>query len=112
MSSITPFQALRLAQAVNSLAGGGGLFDIMDRTRKIIGVDQLDVKQADEKGGKTSVSVGKYLRDNVYMEMEKGLGTEGGKISVEVELSPNISLETDAGSDANAGVGVNWKWDY
>ncbi|MFH1351287.1 MAG: translocation/assembly module TamB domain-containing protein [Pseudomonadota bacterium] len=111
-SSITPLQALSLAQALNAMSGGRSMFDIMDRTRKLLGVDQLDIKQADEKGGGTALSVGKYVREDVYMEVEKGVGTEGGKVSVEIELTPNITVETEAGADAQGGVGINWKWDY
>lgn len=110
---ITPFQALRLAQAVNSLRGGGsGMFDFMDRTRRLMGVDELNIKQSDDKSGETSVSVGKYMRDNVYVEVEKGLGADTGKVSVEIELTPHIAVETDMGADGQSGVGVNWKWDY
>jgi len=111
-ANITPIQALMLAQAVNSLSGGKNLLNFMDVTRKLLGVDQFDIKQMDEKEGGTAVSMGKYLREDVYLEMEKGVGTEGGKISVEIELTPNITVETDAGLNTRGGVGVNWKWDY
>ena len=108
-ASITPFQAVRLAQAAGSLTGKGGMLDFMDRTRKLLGVDQMGIK---DSGGDMSVSVGKYVRENVYVEVEKGLRSEHGKVSVEVELTPSISIETDAGANADAGVGISWKWDY
>ena len=57
-------------------------------------------------------SVGKYLNDDVYVEIEKGVGSEGGKVSVEVDITPNISVESEVGLDAQSGVGINWKWDY
>jgi len=112
-SNITPFQALRLAQALDSLRGGGdGIFDFMDRTRRLIGVDELNIKQSDDKGGETSVSVGKYMRDNVYVEVEQGLGPDTGKVSVEIELTPHTAIETDMGANGESGIGLNWKWDY
>ena len=112
MTHITPVQALRLTEALNAMRGGRSALDIMDRTRRALGVDQLDIKQSDKNMGEASVSAGKYLGDNVFLGMEKGVGKEGGKVRVEVELTPNISVETDAGSDARGGVEFNWKWDY
>jgi len=113
-TNITPFQALRLAQAVNSLRGGGsgGMFDFMDRTRRLMGVDEFNINQSGGKKGETSASVGKYMRDNVYLEVEQGLGADTGKVSVEIELTPHIAVETDMGAAGQGGVGVNWKWDY
>ena len=111
---ITPFQAIRLAQAVSSLRGGGsdGMFDFMDRTRRLMGVDELNIKQSDDKSGEASVSVGKQMRDNAYVEVEQGTGADTGKVPVEIELTPNIVVETDMGANGQSGVGINWKWDY
>jgi translocation and assembly module TamB len=111
-SRITPVQALRLAQAANWLAGGKGVFDPLDRTRQLLGVDRLDVRQEGAEAEKTTLSVGKYLRDDVYFELEKGTGTGSGKVSVEVELTPNITLESEAQEDSTGGLGLFWKWDY
>ena len=113
-NSITPFQALQIAQAANALrgGGGGGMMDFLDRTRKLLGVDQLEVKQPDENGGGTALSAGKYVGDNVYLQVEQGLGPESGKVSVEVEVTPNITVESEVGVDSQGGAGINWKWDY
>jgi translocation and assembly module TamB len=109
---ISPMQALQLAQALNAMRGSGSTFGFMDRTRRILHVDQLDIKSSEEDDGGTSVRVGKYVLDNVYLEIEQGVGTEGGKISSEVELTPNITFESETGTDAHVGVGLNWKRDY
>jgi translocation and assembly module TamB len=117
VTNVTPVQALQLAHAVNTLAGGGGgILDVMDRTRKLLGVERLDIKQAGELDGKAALSIGKYLMEGVYFEVDKVVGTgldpEGDKVSVEVEITPNITVETEAGVDGQGGVGLNWKWDY
>ena len=105
--------ALKLAQAVNALRGkSGGILGFFDRTRKFLGVDQLAIDQSEETGGQAAISVGKYIGENVYVEMGKGLGKESGKVKVEVELTPNVSLESQVGEDSNGGIGINWKWDY
>jgi translocation and assembly module TamB len=112
ISETTPIQALRLAQALNALRGRGGVLDFMGRTRRFIGLDQLDIRQPEESGGETTVSIGKYLAEGVFVEMEKGVDTESSKVSVEVELTPNITIESESGSNSEGGVGLNWKWDY
>ena len=84
----------------------------MGRTRRFIGLDQLDIRQPEGSGGDTTVSIGKYLAEGVFVEMEKGVDTESSKVSVEVELTPNISVESESGSNSEGGVGLNWKWDY
>ncbi|MDY6850507.1 MAG: translocation/assembly module TamB domain-containing protein [Thermodesulfobacteriota bacterium] len=111
LADISPFQALRLAQAAQKLYGGAGSgLDVMGRTRKALGVDQFDIRQG-ENGGAT-FGVGKYINEKIYVEAEKGLEAGGDKFSVEVELSPSISLESEVGSNAGGGLRLNWKLDY
>lgn len=112
ISETTPIQALRLAQALNTLRGRSGVLDFMGRTRRFIGLDQLDIRPPEGSGGETTVSIGKYLAEGVFVEMEKGVDTESSKVSVEVELTPNITIESESGSNSEGGVGLNWKWDY
>jgi translocation and assembly module TamB len=113
VANLTPFQALRLAQAVNTLRGGGSsMLDFFERTHKFLGVDQLDIIQSGDNNRQTVVSAGKYIRENVYVTMEKGLAAESGKVSVEVELTPNITLESEAGADSQGKIGINRKYDY
>jgi translocation and assembly module TamB len=113
INQITPIQALRIAGALNTLSGRSGLIDFMGRTRKFVGLDQLEIKQAEEGNGETSVSIGKYLADGVFVEMEKGVGTDSSsKVLVEIELTPNTTIESETGSDSEGGIGLNWKWDY
>ncbi|MFO8088536.1 MAG: translocation/assembly module TamB domain-containing protein [Desulfatiglandaceae bacterium] len=107
--TLTPLQALQLAQAVRTLAGGGGL-DVFSKTRKLLGIDQLELMQSDED--EAAIRAGKYIHDRIYFQVEQGVGSSNSKASVEVELSPNLSLETGIGADSGGGVGVKWRWDY
>ena len=111
LSSITPIQALKLARAMDALAGGGRL-GFLDRARSAVGLDQIEVVQSGEEGGSTALSLGKYVSEEAYVEMEKGLGADGGKVSVEYEVTPRVTVETEVGTDAAGGVEVKWKWDY
>jgi translocation and assembly module TamB len=112
VADITPMQAVQLAAAARTLAGGNSSFDIMERARRFLTVDQLEVKQSEGTDKQTTVSAGKYLREGVYLEVEKGVGPESGKSSVEVDVTPNMTLETEVGENAQGGVGLNWKLNY
>ncbi len=111
VSQITPLQAIRLAGAVNEMMGGRS-FDPLDYTKKLIGVDRLEIKQSEANPDDSAVSAGKYLKDNIYIEVEKGISTENTKASVTWELTPNITVETEVGEDSETGMGINWKYDY
>jgi translocation and assembly module TamB len=113
VDKITPIQALKLAQALRSLSGASRLpgLDFLGATRRLLGLDQLELRTA-EGTSETGLGFGKYLTEDLYIDVEKNLGGTGGKVSVEVELTPNISVESEVGSDAHTGVGVNWKYDY
>lgn len=109
---ISPWQALTLAQALNRLRGGGSAFDLTGETRRILRVDQVDVRTADEQSGETSITLGKYISDRIYVEVERGIGAEGGRATVEVELTPTLRLETEAGANADTGIGIIWTRDF
>jgi translocation and assembly module TamB len=109
-SQMTPAQAAQLALAVNRLRGGGG-FDVLGRARALLGVDTLDFR-----GGETmeqsTLRAGRYLNDDVYIELEQGAAAETGRARVEVEIMPNVSIQADTGANAQSGVGIQWRYDF
>jgi translocation and assembly module TamB len=111
LQQITPLQAVQLADALNTLRGTDG-FDLLGRTRKLLGIDELTLGETEEKEEKPSVKVGKYVSETVYLKVESGISPETGKASLEWQVTPNITVETEVGVNASAGVGVNWRWDY
>jgi translocation and assembly module TamB len=111
LRQITPVQAVQLADALNTLRSSDGL-DLLGRTRRLLGVDELTLGETKEKEEKTSVRVGKYVSETVYIKVESGISPETGKASLEWQVTPNITVETEVGVNASAGVGVNWRWDY
>lgn len=112
MSRITPFQAVQLTQTLRRFSGqgGGGGFDPLGTIRSLTGLDDIRV-DTDEEGA-TSVGAGKYLTDNVYLEVESGAGEAGGAATLQIEVTPNITVESEVGQDAQAGGGVFWRYDY
>lgn len=110
LSEITPVQAVKLALALKSLATGQGGVGVLDRIRHVINVDELNIEQSSQTGG-TVVGVGKYVNKNIFFKAEKSLGTQEGKIVVDIELTPRIGLETEVGA-TNMGGEVQWTYRY
>ncbi len=110
LSQITPVQAVQLALALKTLATGGSGVGVMGRIRQMLSVDELEIQQAEGSGG-TVLGVGKYVNQDVYFKAEKTLADEGGKIIVDIELSPRFSLETEVGS-TNMGGEIQWTFRY
>ena len=71
VSRLNPLQAVRLANAVRQLTGldSGSSLDVLDKARQMLGVDQLGVQSGEDGQGGERVGVGKYLREDVYVEV-------------------------------------------
>ncbi len=112
-TEITPLQALRLAMVAKSLAVGGGRGpDFISRTRELLGVDDLRFESSGNGVGQGSVGIGKYLTEGVYVDLQKGLGGDPDRASIEIELTPRLSLESEIRTDRSTGIGVNYRVDY
>ena len=112
-AQLNPMQALQLANTARTLAGssGKGGFDPMGFTRSLLGVDTIKIGSDDDDEG-MQLGLGKYLTDSIYVELEKGLTSDEDTVSVDMELTPNIGVETEVGTDSTGKAGVYWKRDY
>ncbi|WP_448383419.1 translocation/assembly module TamB domain-containing protein [Desulfosoma sp.] len=113
-TTLSPFQALRLAsilQALSSGSGGGSSFDVLGKTRDLLGLEQLELLGGGIGEG-LQVGLGKYLGENVRVDVNQRLEQGDVSLRIEVEVTPNITLETQAGTQSRTGAGVFWKYDY
>ena len=67
--------------------------------------------RTNEQTGEAEVSVGKYVTDNIYVGVDQG-AQSGTRAKVQIELTPNISVESEMGQSTDSSVGIVWKWDY
>lgn len=114
LKSISPYQALQLADMLRSLRAGGGGTSInpLSKLQHALGIDELKINNESGNGEDMTVGVGKYLKENVYLEVEGGAGQDSGKVSVEVDLTPNVSVSTETRQTADSAVRLNYKHDY
>ncbi|MFL4470397.1 translocation/assembly module TamB domain-containing protein [Tateyamaria armeniaca] len=108
ISQLSAFQALQLASAVARLAGQGGE-GVVSQLRGSFGLDDLDVTT--DEDGNAAVRAGKYISENVYTDVTVG-GTEGPEVSLNIDLTPNITARGSVAADGSTGVGIFIEKDY
>jgi translocation and assembly module TamB len=114
---IGPGEAVQLAQAAAVLSGRGGP-DLLGKLRNRFKLDQLGISTTTATGAEgqptesPAVIIGKRITETVHVGVEQGAAPGSSSINVEVDITPNISVESDVGSAGRSGVGVRWKRDY
>jgi translocation and assembly module TamB len=109
-SQLSPLEAAQLASALSAMAGGGG-FDLIGNLRTFAGLDRLALGGGDAASGAVSISGGKYLTDNVYLELTGG-GRDGGAAQVEWRVKRNLSILSRVGGRGDGRLAVRWRKDY
>jgi len=109
-SQLSPLEAAQLASALSAMAGGGG-FDVVGNLRTFAGLDRLALGGGDAASGAVSVSGGKYLTDNVYLELTGG-GRDGGAAQVEWRVKRSLSIVSRIGGQGASRLSVRWRRDY
>lgn len=107
-SNLSPLQAAQLAGAAAQLAGGDAL-SLTGQLQEATGLDRLDFGVDD--AGQATLATGKYLADDVYLEIESG---GSGAPGVTLEWTPLDNVEVDAEIDPELGpkVAIQWKRDF
>jgi len=113
VGELTPMEALQLARALADMSGtsiGGSGGGIMNRLQESLSLDVLRIDSS--PSGATTVSAGKYIQKGVYVGVEQGALASDSSVKVEIDVTPQISVDTRVGQNASSDIGVNWKWDY
>lgn len=108
ISNMSALQALELANAVATLAGGrsGGLLTSL---RDGFGLDDLDVSQTED--GNTAVRAGKYISENIYTDVvvDSGGRTE---INLNLDVTKDITARGSVDTTGNSSLGIFFERDY
>lgn len=116
--TLSHVQAIQLAAGAAQLAGLGGP-DVMGFSRRLLGLDvfKLNSESTTSEDGnsdmsKTSLEMGTYVLDNVYVGVEQGIGRESETDAVvEIELTPSLDAQAKASSNRTE-FGLEWKKNY
>ena len=107
-TQLSAIEAARFAAALAQLSGGSG-FDLLGSVENAIGLDTLDIGQSDT--GQTQLTTGKYLSDDVYVEVRSAAeGTPG--IAVEWQARRNVTVEAETVPGESQSLSVQWRKDF
>ena len=108
VSSLNGFQAAQLASALSGLASGGG-FDVIGGIRNLAHLDRLAINSSVTGGN--SIAGGKYLSNNVYLELSGG-AKEGPGAQVEWRVKKHLAIVSKVTSQGDQSISVRWRKDY
>jgi len=107
LDEITPFQAVRLASAVSTLAGNGG--GALNSFREDLGLDDFDIIL--DGDGNAAVRAGAYLGENLYTDVT--VSSDGStEINLNLDISPSVTAKGTVDSDGESSIGIFFERDY
>jgi translocation and assembly module TamB len=106
VGELSAFQLAQLAGAVATLRGGDG--GVVGDLRRGFGLDDLDIVSGEDGG--LGFAAGKYLRDNVYLELES-IGGQN-RATINLDITPSLKARGALGSDGESSIGIFFERDY
>jgi translocation and assembly module TamB len=112
VGNLSAIQAVQLAASLNSLRGSSGGLNPLGKLRAATGFDRLRILGPDDTQGRgTALAAGKYLTDNIYLEVvtdARGFTAT----QLEVALSRSLSILSQAGGSGQTNVNVRYRKTY
>lgn len=108
--SMSPLEAIQLAQSINTLTNGGS--GATDKLREAVGLDVLRVEEGADPDSSGSVAVGRYVREGVYVGAKQSLDSEAGSVVVEIDVLPNLKVDAEVGRGGGGSTGLTWERRY
>lgn len=113
-SDLSAIESLQVAEGLAELGGIGpfGGNGITGSARKALGLDLLnfDIDQADSAA--SSLTVGKYVADGLFVSATQDARGENGSVRIEYEIDQSFTVETELRQDGDQKASVNWKHDF
>ncbi len=114
LNEITPLQAFQLAHALVSLTGGHTPSNLLEKLKRSVGLDRLDISSSLNENNKDafSLQVGKYIYRGILISINKSITAESNQLSIEAEIIPNLEAQIEIGDNAETKMMLRWKHDY
>lgn len=106
--SLTTAQALQLAEVAAQFAGGGD--GALDRMRRSLGVDSLDVGAG--SGGGPMVGASRTIGDRLSVGVRTGATPSQSGLSANVDVTRHIRVESDVDAKGSTSVGVGTRFEW
>ena len=106
--SLSPFQALQLAQAAAQFAGGGD--DAFERLRRSLGVDSLDIGTS--QSGSPTLGASRAISDRLSVGVKAGAKPQDTGVLVDLDVTRHIRLQSGVDATGGTSLGVGAEWEY
>ena len=105
--TLSVFQAAQLASSLATLSGRSE--GIMERVRRNVGLDDLDVRTRED--GETTVRLGRYLTERIYTDVE--VSPQGStEASINIDLTSSLTARGRVDNEGRSSVGLFFERDY
>lgn len=112
-ANLSPYQAVKIAHLIGKFNGAPlPLIGQLESISSALGFDSFEIDAAKDGGTSPVVKFGKRISNTVKASLEEDVekGKTQGKL--QVELSPNIVLESGLSTDRDGSIGIVGKWEY
>ncbi|MEP0520279.1 MAG: translocation/assembly module TamB domain-containing protein [Hyphomicrobiales bacterium] len=106
IDELSPLQVAKLASIALELTGGNSP-SLIDSLRRGTGLDDLDL--VDDGSGNPAVRAGKYINDNVYLNLQAGQTTEA---TINLDITDSLRAKGSVSSEGETSIGVFFEKDY
>jgi translocation and assembly module TamB len=110
-TELSAAQSVQLAAAVARFTSST-VPDPLGWVRRTFRVDRVSVQSDEESPESTVVSVGKYVGRRVFVSFDQGTAEATSKARVEVELTRQLNVATEVGTDSESRLGLDWRYRY
>lgn len=108
--SLSPVEAISMAEGIRTLTNGDR--GATDRIRDAIGLDVLRFEEGQDPESAGAISAGRYVREGVYVGAKQSVDSESGSVVVEIDLLPNLKVDTEIDHDGSSNTGITWEKRY
>jgi autotransporter translocation and assembly factor TamB len=113
-SELSALESLQVADGLAELSGIGpfGGKGVAGATRSALGLDVLSLDIDDVDSAASTLTVGKYVADGLFVSATQDARGENGSVRIEYEIDDSFTVETELRQDGDQTVSANWKHDF
>ncbi len=113
-SELSAIESLQVAEGLAELGGIGpfGGKGLTGSARQALGLDLLNIDIDQANSAASSLTVGKYVADGLFVSAKQDAQGQNGSVRIEYEINDSFTVQTEIRQDGDQTVSANWKRDF
>lgn len=113
-SELSAIESLQVADGLAELGGIGpfGGKGLTGSARQALGLDLLNIDIDQANSAASSLTVGKYVADGLFVSAKQDARGQNGSVRIEYEINDSFTVQTEIRQDGDQTVSANWKHDF